>query len=236
MISFLDLTVKGLFVPCVCILIKILVHTLDPHEEPEASEASKLAIWVLLFWALAMLKLLFVICRSVATCEALVKNQYSLLGWEYSEADSDDNQNLAGCGKSQPTQALWTCPCSRFLCFYLYSLLLLLLFFKMLNVICAYPSFRKVTIIGTWAVWESRSKEVTTGVLPHVQASVKTLWAWRQKNQQAASGSVDATFPAGTQFHTSANIADQETQVFSDLKDFQKEDKVGAKGWETRYN
>lgn len=53
-----------------------------------------------------MLKLLFMFCRSVATCEALVKNQYSLLGWEYRDADSEDNQNLADCGKSQPTQAL----------------------------------------------------------------------------------------------------------------------------------
>lgn len=118
MISFLDLTVKGY-------LFHAFVYwsgswfTPSIHTRNLRSGASKLAVSVLLLRTLAMLKLLFVNCRSVATCEALVKNQYSLLGWEYSETDSDDSQNLADFGKSQPTEALWTCPCSRFLCFYL---------------------------------------------------------------------------------------------------------------------
>lgn len=82
-----------------------------------------------------MLKLLFVICRSVATCEALVKNQYSLLGWKYSEADSGDSQNLADYGKSQPTEALWTYPCSRFLCFYLCAVFVIIIIINIVVII-----------------------------------------------------------------------------------------------------
>lgn len=41
----------------------------------------------------------FHFCRSVARCEALVKKQYSFLGWEYTEPDSDDDQNATGCGE-----------------------------------------------------------------------------------------------------------------------------------------
>ncbi|XP_003969330.3 histone-lysine N-methyltransferase SETDB1-like [Takifugu rubripes] len=36
------------------------------------------------------------LCRSVARCEALVKKQYSFLGWEYTEPDSGDAQNATG--------------------------------------------------------------------------------------------------------------------------------------------
>lgn len=41
----------------------------------------------------------FHFCRSVARCEALVKEQYSLLGWEYTGPDSDDDQSPTGCGE-----------------------------------------------------------------------------------------------------------------------------------------
>lgn len=51
--------------------------------------------------ALVMLTFLSIFCRSVARCEALVKKQYSLLGWEYRNTDSDDGQNITDCGKMQ---------------------------------------------------------------------------------------------------------------------------------------
>lgn len=38
----------------------------------------------------------FHFCRSVARCEALVKKQYSFLGWEYTEPDSGDDQKATG--------------------------------------------------------------------------------------------------------------------------------------------
>lgn len=41
----------------------------------------------------------FHFCRSVARCEALVKKQYSFLGWEYTEPDSEDDRNATGCGE-----------------------------------------------------------------------------------------------------------------------------------------
>lgn len=47
-----------------------------------------------------MLSLLLMSFRSVAACEAIVKKQYSLLGWEYRDTDSDDDK-IAGCGKMQ---------------------------------------------------------------------------------------------------------------------------------------
>lgn len=39
--------------------------------------------------------------RSVSACEATVKKQYSLLGWKYRDTDSDDDDNITGCGKMQ---------------------------------------------------------------------------------------------------------------------------------------
>ncbi|XP_040909507.1 histone-lysine N-methyltransferase SETDB1-B-like [Toxotes jaculatrix] len=39
------------------------------------------------------------LCESVALCEATVRKQYSLLGWEYRDTDSDDDDdNVTGCG------------------------------------------------------------------------------------------------------------------------------------------
>lgn len=40
-----------------------------------------------------------VFCRAVETCEAIVKKQYSLLGWEYKDTNSDDDNNITDCGK-----------------------------------------------------------------------------------------------------------------------------------------
>ncbi|XP_070703085.1 histone-lysine N-methyltransferase SETDB1-B-like [Pempheris klunzingeri] len=42
------------------------------------------------------------LCESVVACEATVKKQYSLLGWEYRDADSDDD-NQADCGNTAPS-------------------------------------------------------------------------------------------------------------------------------------
>lgn len=41
--------------------------------------------------------------RSVAACEELVKKQYSLLGWEYRDGDSDGD-DLPGSGKIREIQ------------------------------------------------------------------------------------------------------------------------------------
>ncbi|XP_044028956.1 histone-lysine N-methyltransferase SETDB1-A-like isoform X2 [Siniperca chuatsi] len=43
------------------------------------------------------------LCESVAACEAIVKKQYSLLGWEYRDTDSDDDDNITGCGNTPPS-------------------------------------------------------------------------------------------------------------------------------------
>nr|XP_020441691.1 histone-lysine N-methyltransferase SETDB1-A-like [Monopterus albus]XP_020441692.1 histone-lysine N-methyltransferase SETDB1-A-like [Monopterus albus]XP_020441693.1 histone-lysine N-methyltransferase SETDB1-A-like [Monopterus albus]XP_020441694.1 histone-lysine N-methyltransferase SETDB1-A-like [Monopterus albus]XP_020441695.1 histone-lysine N-methyltransferase SETDB1-A-like [Monopterus albus] len=45
--------------------------------------------------AICLMKL----CKSVAACEAVVKKQYSLLGLEYRDTDSDDD-NIADCGNT----------------------------------------------------------------------------------------------------------------------------------------
>lgn len=37
--------------------------------------------------------------RSVAACEVIVKKQYSLLGLEYRDTDSDDDDKSSGCGE-----------------------------------------------------------------------------------------------------------------------------------------
>uniref|UniRef100_UPI0037E77747 histone-lysine N-methyltransferase SETDB1-B-like isoform X1 n=2 Tax=Semicossyphus pulcher TaxID=241346 RepID=UPI0037E77747 len=48
------------------------------------------------------------LCQSVAACEAIVKKQYSLLGWEYRDTDSDnDDEKSKICGNTLPT------PCVR---------------------------------------------------------------------------------------------------------------------------
>ncbi|XP_069032856.1 histone-lysine N-methyltransferase SETDB1-B-like isoform X1 [Embiotoca jacksoni] len=41
------------------------------------------------------------LCKSVAACEEIVRKQYSLLGWTYSDTDSDDDDNPRVCGKRQ---------------------------------------------------------------------------------------------------------------------------------------
>ncbi|XP_070778265.1 histone-lysine N-methyltransferase SETDB1-B-like [Enoplosus armatus] len=41
------------------------------------------------------------LCESVAACEEIVKKQYSLLGWDYRDTDSDDDDNITGCGKME---------------------------------------------------------------------------------------------------------------------------------------
>ncbi|XP_044190989.1 histone-lysine N-methyltransferase SETDB1-A-like isoform X1 [Thunnus albacares] len=49
------------------------------------------------------------LCESVAACEAIVKKQYSLLGWEYRDTDSDDDDdNIKGCGSipSSPCESV----------------------------------------------------------------------------------------------------------------------------------
>ncbi|XP_054462343.1 histone-lysine N-methyltransferase SETDB1-B-like [Anoplopoma fimbria] len=43
------------------------------------------------------------LCQSVSACEAIVKKQYSLLGWEYRDTDSDDEHNITGCGNTVPS-------------------------------------------------------------------------------------------------------------------------------------
>lgn len=47
------------------------------------------------------------LCESVAACEAVVKKQYSLLGWEYRDTDSDDDDDddadIAGFGNTSPS-------------------------------------------------------------------------------------------------------------------------------------
>lgn len=44
---------------------------------------------------------LFLSFRSVAACEDTVKKLYSLLEWEYSDTDLDDDNNQASCGKAK---------------------------------------------------------------------------------------------------------------------------------------
>ncbi|XP_067468745.1 histone-lysine N-methyltransferase SETDB1-A-like isoform X1 [Thunnus thynnus] len=49
------------------------------------------------------------LCKSVTACEAIVKKQYSLLGWEYRDTDSDDDDdNINGCGSipSSPCESV----------------------------------------------------------------------------------------------------------------------------------
>ncbi|XP_031722374.1 histone-lysine N-methyltransferase SETDB1-A-like [Anarrhichthys ocellatus] len=41
--------------------------------------------------------------QSVSACEAIVKKQYSLLGWKYRDTDSDDDDNTKGCGNAVPS-------------------------------------------------------------------------------------------------------------------------------------
>ncbi|XP_039976940.1 histone-lysine N-methyltransferase SETDB1-B-like isoform X2 [Xiphias gladius] len=43
------------------------------------------------------------LCESVAACEATVKKQYSLLGWEYKDTDSDDDDDITDCGVTPPS-------------------------------------------------------------------------------------------------------------------------------------
>lgn len=54
-----------------------------------------LVLALVLLWSCSNLHF----CRSVARCEALVKKQYSFLGWEYTEPDSDEDQNPTDCGE-----------------------------------------------------------------------------------------------------------------------------------------
>ncbi|CAI5691037.1 unnamed protein product [Oreochromis niloticus] len=42
------------------------------------------------------------LCESVAACEETVKNLYSLLEWEYSDTDLDDDNNQTSCGQASP--------------------------------------------------------------------------------------------------------------------------------------
>lgn len=35
----------------------------------------------------------------MVACEEVVKKQYSLLGWEYKDTHSDDDDNITDCGK-----------------------------------------------------------------------------------------------------------------------------------------
>ncbi|XP_041811697.1 histone-lysine N-methyltransferase SETDB1-B-like isoform X2 [Chelmon rostratus] len=42
--------------------------------------------------------------ESVAACEAIVKKQYSLLGWDYRDTDSDEDDNITGGGNTPPSQ------------------------------------------------------------------------------------------------------------------------------------
>lgn len=76
--------------------------------EVEASISVLLTVLALvLLWSCSN----FHFCRSVARCEALVKEQYSLLGWEYTGPDSDDDQNPTGCGEvSSIKEKLHVCP------------------------------------------------------------------------------------------------------------------------------
>ncbi|XP_045913702.1 histone-lysine N-methyltransferase SETDB1-A [Micropterus dolomieu] len=46
---------------------------------------------------------LMTLFESVAACEAIVKKQYSFLGWEYRETDSDDDDNITGHGNTPPS-------------------------------------------------------------------------------------------------------------------------------------
>ncbi|XP_060915933.1 histone-lysine N-methyltransferase SETDB1-A [Labrus mixtus] len=52
------------------------------------------------------------LCKSVAVCEAIVKKQYSLLGWEYRDIDSEDDNHsdkddeTEGPGNTSPVQGL----------------------------------------------------------------------------------------------------------------------------------
>lgn len=54
---------------------------------------------IFMFFAQLMLSLLLMSSRSVVACEAAVRKHYVLLGWEYKETDSDDDNNVTGCGK-----------------------------------------------------------------------------------------------------------------------------------------
>lgn len=86
-----------------------------------------------------MSSLLLMSFRSVAACEAVVKKQYSLLGWEYREIDSDDDNNVTGCGKMQIIESVKTCtPKLKWVCL-----------FKSYNLIRAVSFCRKDTSIHT---------------------------------------------------------------------------------------
>ncbi|XP_035847253.1 histone-lysine N-methyltransferase SETDB1-A-like isoform X2 [Sander lucioperca] len=43
------------------------------------------------------------LCESVSACEAIVRKQYSLLGWEYRDTDSDEDDNTTGSGNAIPS-------------------------------------------------------------------------------------------------------------------------------------
>ncbi|XP_033492495.1 uncharacterized protein LOC117263338 [Epinephelus lanceolatus] len=46
--------------------------------------------------------LLLKLCKSVSACESVVKTLYSLLGWEYKETDSHNEENTSDCGNTVP--------------------------------------------------------------------------------------------------------------------------------------
>ncbi|KAL7382651.1 hypothetical protein ABVT39_025803 [Epinephelus coioides] len=47
--------------------------------------------------------LLLKLCKSVSACESVVKTLYSLLGWEYKETDSRNEENTSDCGNTVPS-------------------------------------------------------------------------------------------------------------------------------------
>lgn len=61
--------------------------------------------------------ILLMFFRSVAACEAVVKKQYALLGWEYRDTDSDDDYNVTVCGKMQIIDSVKNCAPSMALSF-----------------------------------------------------------------------------------------------------------------------
>ncbi|XP_032391093.1 histone-lysine N-methyltransferase SETDB1-A [Etheostoma spectabile] len=42
------------------------------------------------------------LCESVSACEAIVRKQYSLLGWQYRDTDSDEDDDTKGSGNAIP--------------------------------------------------------------------------------------------------------------------------------------
>lgn len=91
----LKLCIKKEYICINCIYLK-MKSILVPSLYVKYSCLPQVFLYVLCFIHFVLMSF-----RSVAACEAIVKKQYSFLGWEYRETDSDDDDNITGYGKMQ---------------------------------------------------------------------------------------------------------------------------------------